>query len=595
MILKEFAAYTREFRRHWLEYLMLFLSLDLLNQFVIILLFCYITTFVLQAGAIPFVSYQNIITIIMTHTVVFIILIIELLLLLVMIYAQFAYLLHGVRAIYSKNFTLKNSFKQIWQNIKKIRLGSLLLLALYFLLVIPFADIVFRTPLLAKIQIPEFILDYMTRTPFLLTILIVFYVVVIFFEVRLLFTLPLMVFGQKKTRTAMKKSWQLTKKMQWWPIIWRLFLLAVFVAAVLTAFYLVVYGLQLLWDFLPGKYPALILAIANLSLIQIGSELVFIWSGVVALFIIFKPLKIVPIKEKAIKMHASKKLITFVSVVFGLVVITSIITNIMYLVGVNTHAPVIVSHRGVDNKNGVQNTLEALRKTVKENPNYVEIDLHETKDKQFIVIHDDNLQKLTGVNKNPHDLTPKQLIKLTAKENGHQAKLVSFDQYLKEAKKLNQKLLIEIKTTPNDSKKMLQTFNQKYTKTILKNKYEVQSLDYRVVEGLHQINPKLDVFYIQPYNFTYPRNVADGYSMEYSTLNSDFIWQAHLQHHPVYAWTINDEKLMKKMMYEQVDGLIIDRVKLAKKTIKEFQDDSSYVNRILNYITVVHMPNDLEA
>ncbi|GFO98990.1 hypothetical protein LHEH8_07460 [Lactobacillus helveticus] len=39
MILKEFAAYTREFRRHWLEYLMLFLSLDLLNQFVIIPLY----------------------------------------------------------------------------------------------------------------------------------------------------------------------------------------------------------------------------------------------------------------------------------------------------------------------------------------------------------------------------------------------------------------------------------------------------------------------------------------------------------------------------------------------------------------------------
>ncbi|WP_436969988.1 glycerophosphoryl diester phosphodiesterase membrane domain-containing protein [Lactobacillus helveticus] len=74
-----------------------------------------------------------------------------------------------------------------------------------------------------------------------MTILIVFYVVVIFFGVRLLFTLPLMVFGQKKTRTAMKKSWQLTKKMQWWPIIWRLFLLAVFVAAVLTAFYLSVW------------------------------------------------------------------------------------------------------------------------------------------------------------------------------------------------------------------------------------------------------------------------------------------------------------------------------------------------------------------
>lgn len=49
------------------------------------------------------------------------------------------------------------------------------------------------------------------------------------------------------------------------------------------------------------------------------------------------------------------------------------------------------------------------------------------------------------------------------------------------------------------------------------------------------------------------------------------------------------------MMYEQVDSLITDRVKLAKKMIKEFQDDSSYANRILNYVTVVHMPNDLEA
>lgn len=595
MVLKEFKAYTREFKRHWLAYLMLFLSLSLLNQFVVIPLFRYVTTFVLQAGAIPFVSYQNVITIITTHTVVFIILIIELLLLLLVIYAQFSYLLHGVRAIYSNSFTLKSSFRKTWQNIKGIRLGSLFLLALYLLLVIPFADIVFRTPLLAKIQIPEFILDYMTRTPILLTLLIVFYVVVLFFGIRLLFTLPLMIFGQKKTRMAMKKSWQLTKGMQWWPVIWRLFLLAVLSTMVLAIFYFAVYGMQLLWDLLPGKYPALILAIANLSLIQLGSELVFIWSGVVALLIIFNPLKVIPFEQKKNKNAISKKLITYASIICGLIVITAVITNIMYLVGVNAHAPVVVSHRGVDNKNGVQNTLQALRKTAKEKPDYIEIDLHETKDKQFIVMHDENLQKLTGVDKAPHELTLAELTKLTAKENGHQDKLVSFDQYLKEAPKLHQKLLIEIKTTPNDSKKMLQYFNKKYAKTILKNKYQVQSLDYRVVEGLHQINPKLDVLYIQPYNFTYPHSVADGYSMEYSTLNSDFIWQAHLQHHPVYAWTINDEKLMKKMMYEQVDGLITDQVKLAKKTIKEFQDDSSYANRILNYIIVVHMPNDLEA
>lgn len=594
-IFKELKAYTREFTRHWLQYLMLFLSLNLINQFIVIPLFRYVTTFVLQASAIPFVSYQNVVTIITTHTLVFVILIIELLLLLVVIYAQFAYLLHRVRAIYSENFTFKGSFKETWANVKKIRFGSLLLLGLYFLLVVPFADIVFRTPLLAKIQIPEFILDYMTRTPILLTILIVFYAVVLLFGIRLIFTLPLMVFGQKKTRTAMKKSWQLTKNAKWWAIILRLIIIGIFVSAILAIFYLAVYGLQLGWDLLPGKYPALVLAIINLSLIQIGSELVFIWASVISLLIIFAPLKITPINEATEKMPAGKILKTFTAVVFGLIVVTSVVTNILYLVGVNSHAPVVISHRGVDDKNGVQNTLESLRKTAKEKPDYVEIDLHETRDKQFIVVHDDNLQKLTGVNKTPSELTLKQLTKLTAKEDGHEAKLVSFDNYLKEAQRLNQKLLIEIKTTPQDSKTMLERFNQKYGQTIIKNKYQVQSLDYRVIEGLHEINPRLFVLYIQPYNFTYPRSVADGYSMEYSTLNSDFIWQAHLQDHPVYAWTINDEKLMMKMMYEQVDGLITDKVSLAKKTIKQFQDDSSYANRILNYIIVARMPNDLEA
>ena len=595
MFVKELRTYTTEFKKHWLGYLMLFLSLDLVNQFIVIPFFRYITTFILQASAIPFVSYQNVVTIITTHTFIFIILIIELLFLLVVIYAQFAYLLHGIRTIYDGTFTLKRSFIQTWQSIRKMRLGSLLLLSVYFLLIIPFADIVFRTPLLAKIQIPEFILDYMTRTPILLTILIAFYIVVFFFGVRLLFTLPIMIFEHQKTRAAMKKSWRLTKNKQWWPIIWRLFMLGIIIAVALGVFYLLIYGLQLLWDLLPGKYLALILAIANLSFIQIISELVIVYATVLSFFIIFKPLKLKRLAIGKRKTAKHKTLVIFTLLVFGAVVITAVATNIFYLTHVNASAPLIISHRGVDNENGVQNTIQSLKKTAKEKPDYVEIDLHETKDKQFVVLHDDNLKTLTNLDQIPSQLTLKQLTRLTAKDNGYKAKLTSFDRYIKEAKKLHQKLLIEIKTTPHDSKKMLNRFNKKYGKIVLKNEYQLQSLDYRVIEKLHQINPKLTVFYIQPYNFTYPHSLADGYSMEYSTLNTDFIWQAHLQDHPVYAWTINDERLMKKMMYDQVDGIITDKVKLAKRTIKEFQRDSSYANRILNYITVVRMPNDLEV
>lgn len=587
---KEIKAGSREFCQNWLRYLLLFMGLSLFNQFIVIPFFRYITTFVLQASAIPFVSYQNVVTIITTHTVAFLILIIELLLLLVILYAQLAYLLHGVWDIKHQVFTWKNSFIQTWQNIKKIRLGTLFILMLYFLLVVPLADVIFRTPLLSKVQISEFILDYLTRTPILLAVFIAFYLAALILGARLVFTLPIIVFNHLKSAQAVKRSWRLTAHYRWRTICWRIIVLAVLSAAVMTIFYLAMYYLQLLVDLLPGKCP-LIVAIINLSLVQIISEVALVYVSVLGLSIILKALR----QEKISQTGKTKKIILSTLVVFVLVMINAISTNYLYLTSVNAKAPVIISHRGVDDKNGVQNTLQSLRKTVKEKPDYVEIDVHETKDKKFIVIHDENLLKLTGVNKAPNDLTLQQLEKLTAKEDGYHAKLVSFDQYLEEAKRLHQKLLIEIKTTAKDSKKMLQRFNQKYGKTILKNTYQVQSLDYRVVEGLHLINPRLVVFYIQPYNFTYPQSVASGYSMEYSTLNSDFIWQAHLQDRPVYAWTVNDEKLMKKMMYQQVDGLITDRVDLAKKAIKSFQKDASYATRILNYIVVLHLSKNFES
>ncbi|RVU71076.1 MULTISPECIES: glycerophosphoryl diester phosphodiesterase membrane domain-containing protein [Lactobacillus] len=592
-MIPEFKSYLREFKRHWLSYLLLLMLFDLFNQFILIPLLRYITTFVLQAGAIPFVSYQNVVTIITTHTIVFVILILELLLLLFLIYVQLVVLLLSIKTIASDNFELKTIFHLTWQRIKKTRLSTLLLVTMYFLILVPLADIVFRTPLLAKIQISEFILDYLTRTPLLLGILVAFYLIIICLGARWVLALPLIIYRQEKPLAAIKSSWQLTKNGNWWSLLSRMLVVAISTAIVLVIFYGLIYGLQLIWDLFPGKYLPMTLAILNLTLIQIVSAIVL--AGVIVVFtlILLRGIKLLP---KGKSSFITNKKTIFIAVLAALIIVaSSVFTNSLYLTGTNGKRLLIISHRGVSDQNGVQNTIPALTKTVKLKPDYVEIDLHETKDHQFVVLHDENLAKLTGVNKAPSELTLKELTQLTAKENGHQAKITSFDQYLKAAQRHKQKLLLEIKTTPKDSKKMLQNFNRKYAATILRDHYQVQSLDYRVVEGLHQINSKLKVLYIQPYNFTYPHSVADGYSMEYSTLNTDFVWQAHLKQHPVYAWTINDEKLMKKMMYGQVDGLITDNVTLAKKAIKAYQADTSYAQRILNYLIVVHVSGNLEV
>lgn len=377
----------------------------------------------------------------------------------------------------------------------------------------------------------------------------------------------------------MKKSSQIMKQ-NWRKILIFLLLLGLITFILMLILFSASYLLQLLWDLLPGKF-ALVLATINLSILQLISEVILIWSSTISILFLLKQVKV---GKTTIKQRISHFVIILIALTFIVAGSGIIFSNVLYLEGWSSHKPLTISHRGVNDENGVQNTVEALKKTSKYHPDFVEIDVHETKDNQFVVMHDENLKKLTKVDKAPKELTLKQLQSLVARENKAKGRLVSLDQYIAAAQKLDQKLLIEIKTTPNDSHHFLTNFNRRYSSTILSHGYQVQSLDYRVVSELHRINPELEILYIQPYNFSYPQSVADGYSMEYSTLDSDFIWQAHLQNHVVYAWTVNDEAIMKRMMYEHVDGIITDNVALLNRSIAEFETNKSYANRILNYV-----------
>lgn len=574
--IKEIKNFSAEFKENWLQYLILFTGISILNQFIFIPLFRYVTTFVLQAGAIPFISYSNVVIILTEHPFVVFFLLIELALLLFIIYSQFALIILLIK----NSFSFKESIGEYWQCLRHFRLGSLLMLAIYFLLIVPFANIVFRTPLLAKIKIPQFIVDYMTRSGILLAILLIFYVVIFIFAVRFLLTLPIMVIYKTTTREAMKKSTALMKN-NWRKVFSYFILLGLAAILIMLANIAGTYLLQLLWDTFPRKF-ALVLATINLTLFQITTEIFLVWASAVSILFLIRLVS----KEKVVASNLNNRavLVTIISI-WALAIAGNVVENVFYLTGLDDHVPVTISHRGVSNKNGVQNTIESLKKTAKLKPDYVEIDVHETKDNQFIVMHDEKLKKLAGVDKRPKELTLSQLTKLVAKEDGHKGKIVSLDQYLKAAQKLKQKLLIEIKTTPKDSNHFLTNFNKKYGQIILKNHYQLQSLDYRVVSKMKQLNPKIKTLYIQPYNLTYPQGAADGYAMEYSTLSSDFIWQAHLQKHIVYAWTVNTDAEMKKMMYEHVDGIITDDITLLKNAIRNFESRSSYANRILNYMS----------
>ena len=235
--------------------------------------------------------------------------------------------------------------------------------------------------------------------------------------------------------------------------------------------------------------------------------------------------------------------------------------------------PLVISHRGVDGKNGVQNTLPALDKTTHAaKPAYVELDIQETADRRFVVSHDENLRKLAHKNLVIADNSLEQLTQVKLKENGHVAYVTSFDSYLKQAQKLKQSLLVELKINQGTGKKFSEYFCELYGKKLAKRD-AVHSMDLAAINELKQRLPKMQAGYILPFNlFSLAENKADFYSLEYKTATKNFIQTAHANGKKVYLWTINSPKQALMAWVLGADGVITD---VPSKIEKSLADRSS--------------------
>ena len=72
--------------------------------------------------------------------------------------------------------------------------------------------------------------------------------------------------------------------------------------------------------------------------------------------------------------------------------------------------PLIIGHRGVMNI-APENSLSGFIKAIELGIDGVELDVHMTKDKKLVVVHDENLKRISGTDGNIRDFTYKELIK----------------------------------------------------------------------------------------------------------------------------------------------------------------------------------------
>ena len=492
-------------------------------------------------------------------------------------YFQTGIIFMGVRNLLDKEERshwgfIKATLRDSWIMLLRARPGKVLFIVCYMGILFPFFRQILKIYYLNKILIPEFIQEYLSNQYYLGWVIGILAIMLFLMAVRFMFAIPKIFSERISVREAIRFSLDKTRKrliFYSWHLSW-----IVFKSLFIYAFFVI--GIVFLQKYADTQSNAISLGVGVFNFVVMKLAYYFMLSYFLIKFLSF-------LTDKSLADYPRKKgnpwlraLILLSScLIFGL-------EGYVYLQFPLETIPLTISHRGVSNGNGVQNTIESLEKTALLKPDYIEMDVQETKDGQFVMMHDATLKDLAGVDKHPQELTLAELTALDISENGYRTKISSFDAYLKRANQLGQRLLIEIKTSKLDSSDMMERFLKKYAANIKIYGHQMQSLDYQVIDKILDYDKDIPAFFILPYNTIFPRTKASGYTMEYSTLDENFVNKLWSSDKLLYTWTINTEDAVAKSFRLGVDGIITDDVEYIQSSIKELRDNPKYSTLLEN-------------
>lgn len=571
--MEKIKADLTEYTGHWLSYSGFLLMIVLIDQVIAGPLFKLIMTNLMQQGQVPVVSKLTAMELLAAHPLVLLGSLGCLCLWLIWLSTVWGLAIYGIILISQRRFAWSVLLKNMsfW-----LRPDWIMMVLINFLWLMPLGQGLFCALRWGHLNYPALMLDFLTRKTWLLIIAMLLYLVVLVIGFLTLPDLVAMAADQitlKQVRQKPNTSWQRLGNAL--STLGGALILSLLGWGLNHLLLLILSGLEIF----PGKWVWKIAIIFHSLMLGGGFWLL---AGAVVILVLGQQSSNKRFKNQPIANFPS----WFGKGIWLMITVLILMTSAVSLPTV-WHQPVAISHRGVTQKDGVQNTLPAAKKTEHRHPDYIEIDVHETADQKFVVVHDENLQQLTGVNRKPRQLTLQQLQGLAADENGHRAHLVSFDQYLEFAQKHRQKLLVEIKTTPADSPRMLQHFNQRYGRQLQQNHAWLHSMDLHAVQELHRLNPKLAIMAIQPYVLGWPSRDV-GWNVEYSMLNPLLIAQLHFNHQPICVWTVDDPDTMRQAALMGVDGIVTDNLKALDIALKDIERHHDYAVRLAAQLNVAY-------
>ena len=521
---------------------------------------------------------------IISNPISFILLIVLILTAAFFIFIEFSTLTFTIYGqLVESTYSIRNIASNAWKKMKNLIGIQIIFFIGYFILSIPVANIGIKSILSQNFYIPKFITDELSKSNSGSLILSVVVVVATYIYIRLIFTLPLTAIGDKKILDSIKESWRLTKKGKL-----KFFItIGIFELIYATTS---LFTLSLTISFLAFIDPkgnnfiieTLFFTILSTTIFFFGalSKVTSITAIITVLIEENQISKELIINKKEDKKKSRVFLFLSTLLVLGIIVFNGFT---LYSNGVNNNIKTI-AHRGYVEK-GVENSIEALEAAAKARVDYVEMDVLMTKDNKFIVMHDYNLKRLAGINKKVQDMTYNELVGLPISQSGHTSKIPSFEEYVKRAKELNIKLVVELKPHGGEPNNYVDIFIEKVKELDIENNYKYMSLDLKVMEELESKAPQLETGYIIPFQFgKFSNNNVDFFAIEDFSFSNTLVEQAKSQNKSVYVWTINDPSLITKYLQSPANGIITDEPVQVRETKEKLEKNNSYFDRVLRLV-----------
>lgn len=478
-----------------------------------------------------------------------------------------------------RHLSFKKVLGQSFGRLKDLAGRNLLYFLLYLLLTLPVAGVLIGSTLTDGLYIPTFITGEFEKTTMGSIGLLVVQLTLIYLNLRLIYTVPNLVVEELPFGRALKKSWTMTKR-GGFRLLWRI-LSFEFLLTFLGI--LLILGLVFTLTVIDKEGQYFWVETIFLVLIRTFLFIFTVLTKVGSLGIILDSAWEVPSRSVMHSKGSRKMKGLFALTVVFLVLQSGISAFELATLKVNDQIK-LIAHRG-DVSKGVENSLEALKAAAKEKAAYAEMDILLTKDHQFVVMHDYNLKRLAGVDKDVKDMTLAEVQGLKIQQDGHTSHIPSFEEYVKRAKELNMKLLVELKPHGAEPENYVDLFVQKMRELGVEKDYPAMSLDLSVMEKVEKKAPEIKTGYVIPIQFgRFENDSVDFFAIEDFSYQEDLVTQAHEMKKELYVWTINDKQKLTKYLQQPIDGLITDELTEAQRLKKDLKQNKSYFDRVLNLV-----------